>query len=65
MPFPVRRETLYPVVMLVPLRRKDEVVLDLRYATPDNITGRPIPHAATVDVTLDDALSGRSLDPCE
>ena len=29
MPFPVRRETLYPVVMLVPLRRKDEVVLDL------------------------------------
>src|SRR5690242_1657728 len=28
--------------MLVPLRRQDGFVLDLRYATPDNITGRPI-----------------------
>ena len=28
--------------MLVPLRREDGFVLDLRYATPDNITGRPI-----------------------
>jgi D-alanyl-D-alanine dipeptidase len=32
--------------MLVPIRAADGFALDIRYATPDNITGRPIYHRA-------------------